>query len=113
VWRLDGGRAILVAYRIYRGPNHYYGSGWDVQPFVRQPGNCTKWHGGGLAGTSTRQVCRDDGIDSAVFFNSDADKNGKDFADLIDEPLHKVADGIKDSLEGDWFSKFSVRLLHF
>jgi transposase len=25
VWRLEGGRAVLVAYRIYRGPNNQYG----------------------------------------------------------------------------------------
>lgn len=25
VWRLEGGRAVLVAYRIYRGPKHQYG----------------------------------------------------------------------------------------
>src|SRR5450432_2242990 len=25
VWRLDGNRAVLIAYRIYRGPNNQYG----------------------------------------------------------------------------------------
>src|SRR5947209_18245273 len=25
VWRLENGRAVLVAYRVYRGPNNRYG----------------------------------------------------------------------------------------
>src|SRR3954463_3487752 len=25
VWRLEQGRAVLVAYRVYRGPNNHYG----------------------------------------------------------------------------------------
>jgi N-acyl-D-amino-acid deacylase len=84
----------------------YYGCGWDVRPVVRPPGKYTKWHGGGLAGSSTLMVCRDDGINWAVLFNSDADKNGKDFVGLIDELLHRTADGIKDWPEGDMFPKF-------
>ena len=83
----------------------YYGCGWDVRPVVRQPGKFTKWHSGGLAGTSTLLVCRDDGINWAVLFNSDAEKNGKDFSTLIDEPLHKTADGIKDWPEIDLFPR--------
>jgi len=25
VWRLENGRAVLIAYRVYRGPNNQYG----------------------------------------------------------------------------------------
>jgi len=85
----------------------YYACGWDVRPVVRKPGKCTKWHGGLLAGTSTLLVCRDDGINWAVLFNSDADKDGKEFAGLIDPLMHKVADGIKVWPEVNLFSKFS------
>ncbi len=84
----------------------YYGCGWDVRPNLQQPGKFTKWHGGGLAGSSTLLVCRDDGIEWAVLFNSDAGKDGKAFADLIDPLLHKPADEIKDWPEIDLFSEF-------
>jgi hypothetical protein len=30
VWRLENGRAMLIAYRIYRGPNNQYGKIPDV-----------------------------------------------------------------------------------
>ena len=73
---------------------------------ARQPGKCTKWHTGLLAGSSTLLVCRDDGIDWAVLFNSDAGKDGKEFAGLIDPLLHKPADEIKDWPEIDLFSRF-------
>ena len=53
-----------------------------------------------------RSLGRADRINWAVLFNSDADKNGKDYAGLIDEALHKTADGIKDWPEDDLFSKF-------
>ena len=36
----------------------------------------TKWHTGLLAGSSTLLVCRADGINWAVLFNSDAGKDG-------------------------------------
>ena len=71
-----------------------------------QPGKYTKWHGGLLAGSSTLLVCRDDGIDWAVLFNSDAGKDGKEFAGLIDPLLHKPADEIKDWPEIDLFPRF-------
>jgi hypothetical protein len=79
---------------------------WDVRPAVGQPGKYTKWQGGGLAGSSTLVVCRDDGIDWAVLFNSDAGKDGKAFADLIDPLLHKPADEIKDWPDVDLFPQF-------
>jgi CubicO group peptidase (beta-lactamase class C family) len=84
----------------------YYGCGWEVRPNLRRPGTYTKWHTGGLAGSSTLLVCRDDGIDWVVLFNCDATKNGKAFADLIDPLLHKPADEIRDWPQIDLFSRF-------
>jgi CubicO group peptidase (beta-lactamase class C family) len=83
----------------------YYACGWDVRP-GRRADTYTKWHGGGLAGTSTLLVCRDDGINWAVLFNGATGKNGKDFADLIDPLLHRPADQIKNWPEVDLFTKF-------
>ena len=71
-----------------------------------QPGKYTKWHTGMLAGSSTLLVCRDDGIDWAVLFNSDAGKDGKQFADIIDPLLHKPANEIKDWPVIDLFPRF-------
>jgi N-acyl-D-amino-acid deacylase len=59
-----------------------------------------------LAGTSTLLVCREDGINWAVLFNSDADRGGKEFAGLIDPLLHQPADEIKDWPEVDLFPRF-------
>lgn len=59
-----------------------------------------------ISGTSTLLVCRNDGIDWAVLFNSDAQKDGKQFADMIDPLLHQPADQIKDWPEIDLFSRF-------
>ncbi len=59
-----------------------------------------------LAGTSTLLVCRDDNIDWAVLFNSDAGKDGKQFADLIDPFLHETADAVKEWPETDLFARF-------
>ncbi len=84
----------------------YYGCGWEVRPAAGQPGKYTKWHTGLLAGSSTLLVCRADGINWAVLFNSDAGKDGKEFAGLIDPLLHKPASGIKDWPEIDLFPRF-------
>jgi N-acyl-D-amino-acid deacylase len=90
---------------VGHGPKaSYYGCGWDVRPSGRS-GHYTKWHGGMLAGTSALLVCREDGIDWAVLFNSDTAKDGKEFANLIDERLHKTADGIKEWPTVDLFSR--------
>ena len=66
----------------------------------------TKWHTGGLAGSSTLLVCRADGIDWAVLFNTDADQHGKAPADVIDPLLHKPADEIKSWPDVDLFPRF-------
>jgi CubicO group peptidase (beta-lactamase class C family) len=84
----------------------YYGCGWDVRPAAGQLGKYTKWHGGLLAGSSTLLVCRADGINWAVLFNSDAGRDGKEFASLIDPLLHKPADEIKDWPAIDLFRRF-------
>ena len=84
----------------------YYACGWDVRPAGGEPRRYTKWHGGGLAGSSTLLVCRADGINWAVLFNSDAGGDGKAFAGLIDPLLHGPADEIKDWPDVDLFPKF-------
>jgi N-acyl-D-amino-acid deacylase len=84
----------------------YYGCGWDLRPEGR--GRFTKWHGGGLAGSNTFLIGRGDGIDWAVLFNSDTGPKGKDLVPLLDEPLHKTADGIKDWPDVDLFPKFET-----
>jgi N-acyl-D-amino-acid deacylase len=84
----------------------YYGCGWEVRPVAGQPDKWTKWHTGLLAGTSSIMVCRDDGIDWAVLFNSDATRDGKEFADLIDSPLHEPANTIKEWPAVDLFGRF-------
>ncbi len=84
----------------------YYACGWDVRPVPGQSEKYTKWHGGLLAGSSTLLVCRDDGINWVVLFNSDAGKGGKEFASLIDPLLHQPANEIKDWPEIDLFPRF-------
>jgi len=84
-----------------------YACGWQVRPSQRNPGRYTKWHVGGLAGSSTLLVCRDDGINWAALFNGDTDHNDKAFADLIDPLLHRPADQIKNWPEHDLFASFA------
>ena len=92
-----------------RPKQSYYACGWEVRPSTRQGGKYTKWHTGLLAGSSTLLVCRDDGINWAVLFNSDTGKEGKEFAGLIDPLLHKPADEIKDWPETDLFPRFESK----
>jgi CubicO group peptidase (beta-lactamase class C family) len=87
---------------------HYYGCGWDVRPSTERPGKYTRWHGGLLAGSSTFMLGRDDGINWAVTFNCDAQGAGKEFATMIDMPLHQVANRIKDWPAGDLYAKYSL-----
>jgi CubicO group peptidase (beta-lactamase class C family) len=84
----------------------YYACGWEVRSAAGRSRKYTKWHTGMLAGSSTLLVCRKDGINWGVLFNSDAGKDGKQFASLIDPLLHQPADEIKDWPEIDLFSKF-------
>lgn len=86
----------------------YYGCGWNVRPIAEPQGKYTKWHGGLLAGTSTFLLGRDDGINWAVVFNSDADRAGKEFATMIDMPLHRTADQIRDWPAGDLYANYSL-----
>ncbi|HEV3415375.1 MAG TPA: serine hydrolase domain-containing protein [Pirellulales bacterium] len=83
----------------------FYGCGWEVRPANVERGKWTKWHTGGLAGSSTLMVCRNDDIDWVVLFNCDATRDGKAFADIIDPLLHGPADQIKNWPEGDLFDK--------
>ena len=73
----------------------YYACGWEVRPGEGESGRYTKWHSGLLAGSSTLLVCREDGINWAVLFNSDSEKGGKEFAGLIDPLLHQPANEIE------------------
>jgi CubicO group peptidase (beta-lactamase class C family) len=84
----------------------YYACGWEVRPVAGGTRRCTKWHLGGLAGSSTLLVCRADGINWAVLFNTDAGKDGKALADVIDPLLHGPADEIKDWPGVDLFESF-------
>ena len=89
-----------------KAKDEYYACGWDVRPSGRHAGACTKFHAGGLAGSNTLLVCRDDRINWAVMFNSDEGRDGKPFTELLDAPLHETADGIKNWPEVDLFPKF-------
>jgi hypothetical protein len=77
-----------------------------VRPVNPERDQWTKWHTGLLAGTSTLMVCRNDGIDWVVLFNSDADRGGHELAGIIDPLLHGPADRVKDWPGGDLFARF-------
>ncbi len=84
----------------------YYACGWDIHPGRHKTGRPAKSHGGGLAGSNTFLVCRDDGINLAVLFNSDTDPAGAAFTDVLMPLLHQQVDEITDWPEWDWFGKF-------
>jgi hypothetical protein len=86
----------------------YYGCGWEVRPVNERLGRYTKWHAGLLAGSSTLMVARDDNINWAVTFNSNADRAGKEFAGLIDPLMHDAAAATKDWPDGDLYGKFML-----
>jgi N-acyl-D-amino-acid deacylase len=86
----------------------YYGCGWQVRPVAERQGRYTKWHLGLLSGSSTLLVCRDDGVNWAALFNSDADRADMEFAGIIDPLLHQPADRIKDWPEDDLYKKYSL-----
>jgi N-acyl-D-amino-acid deacylase len=71
----------------------YYGLGWEVRPIG--PRGYNLWHLGRLDGTSTLLVHRFDGISWAVLFNTDADPQGRELAELIDPLLHPVIDSVR------------------
>jgi CubicO group peptidase (beta-lactamase class C family) len=83
----------------------FYACGWNVRS-SQDNGHCTKSHAGLLAGSSTMLFCRHDGVDWAALFNCDADKNGKEFAGMINPLLHQVADETKTWPDLDLFPKF-------
>jgi CubicO group peptidase (beta-lactamase class C family) len=89
------------------GPT-YHGCGWDVRPLDERQGKYTKWHGGGMSGSSTFLFAGSDGINWAVAFNSDADKGGRDLAGAINSLLNQTADQIKDWPEDDLYDRFSL-----
>ncbi len=81
----------------------YYACGWNVRRSARRPGRYGKSHSGLLAGSSTMLTCGADGINWAALFNCDADKNGKQFAGLIDPLLRRTAVTIKEWPDDDLF----------
>jgi hypothetical protein len=68
----------------------------------------TRWHGGLLAGSSTFLLGRADGIDWAVTFNKDAPGAGEEFVVMLDAPLHRVADQIRNWPTGDLYPTVSL-----
>jgi hypothetical protein len=79
-----------------------------VRPVAERQGRYTRWHFGMLRGSSTLFVGRDDGINWAAVFNSDANRAGKEFAGAIDTPLHGPASRIKDWPDGDLYTKIAL-----
>jgi CubicO group peptidase (beta-lactamase class C family) len=84
----------------------YYACGWHVRPVDAHPGQVSKWHGGGLCGTESFLVCRDDKTSWAILFNGDIAPNGKYFAGIIDPLLHKATDETKNWPAGNLFPSF-------
>jgi N-acyl-D-amino-acid deacylase len=80
----------------------YYACGWEVQP-IGNAGKQNTWHAGLIAGTSALLVRRFDGLNWAVLFNTDTEHGGTPPADLIDAPMHTVADAIRKWPERDLF----------
>ena len=86
----------------------YYGCGWEVRPANERLGRWTKWHMGMLRGSSTLLVCRNDGLNWAAVFNSDASRSGKEFSGEIDGLLHQVANQIKEWPDGDLYKNYMI-----
>jgi CubicO group peptidase (beta-lactamase class C family) len=84
----------------------YYGCGWFVRQNRRVAGKYNKRHSGMLNGTSTLLMCRDDRINWAVLFNSDADAQGREFAGMIQSPLQKAVNEIREWPAEDLFGKY-------
>lgn len=84
----------------------YYASGWWVDPVAGKPGLVTKWHNGGICGTESFLLCRNDKTNWAVLFNGDCSPEGKYFSQVIDPLLHKAANETKDWPAEDLFPSF-------
>jgi CubicO group peptidase (beta-lactamase class C family) len=83
----------------------YYGCGWSVRP-VGAAGKANAWHNGLIPGTSTLLVRRNDGLNWAVLFNTEANADGKVLSNLIDSPMHDAATAVKKWPSSDLFEKF-------
>lgn len=81
----------------------YYACGWSVRRTGR--GRIEKNHAGLLAGSSTMLVCGDDGVNWAALFNCDADKDGKEFAGLIRQPMSQTLAEVQEWPKEDLFGK--------
>lgn len=76
----------------------YYACGWRVRPI--RGGKANTWHAGALAGTSTLLVRRHDGFCWAVLCNTDAAINGEPPSHLIDAPMHRAVNSVRDWRQG-------------
>jgi N-acyl-D-amino-acid deacylase len=83
----------------------YYGCGWNVRP-VGNTGKANTWHNGLIGGTSTLLVRRWDGLNWAVLFNTDSNPKSRQPASLIDGPMHRAADAVKEWPDIDLFARF-------
>lgn len=80
----------------------YYACGWMVRPY-EATGNANHWHNGALPGTSTLLVRRRDQINWAILFNTRYGKDKKNLSSLIDGPMHRWINNIKNWPEKDQF----------
>ncbi len=83
----------------------YYGCGWSVRP-VGDTGKSNTWHNGLIPGTSSLLVRRNDGLNWAVLFNTEANADGKALSNLIDGPMHEAAAAVKKWPDTDLFGKY-------
>jgi N-acyl-D-amino-acid deacylase len=84
-----------------RPADAYSGCGWNVRP-AGQSENL--WHTGLVAGTSAILVRRHDGINWAVLFNTNAGKNKRPLAGLIDGLVHRAVDAVRNWPDDDLFT---------
>jgi N-acyl-D-amino-acid deacylase len=83
----------------------YYGCGWNVRP-VGKEGKNNHWHNGLLDGSASLLVCRNDGIDAAVLFNTGHGPGGAGLGGAIEGPLEQALSQVKDWPEGDLFPDY-------
>ncbi|MFI0483969.1 serine hydrolase domain-containing protein [Actinomadura sp. 9N215] len=104
----DGGTSVLNASSITRAfakpetgindDGYYYGCGWLVRPV--SGGGRNTWHDGGLPGTHTLLVRRNDGLSWAVLFDQRQERDAPDYG-VIDSLLHKAANAVTTWPSGD------------